>query len=111
MGIDEPGKHGCAVQIVVFGDYQDEGTQKLDKIQYSEALADVASNVSAYAADDSQGVNLASLTKHLSGFGTDLGIDDCAHRSVLPDHLPSLAPSSSPHPGLSGGRDPGASPG
>jgi predicted Zn-dependent peptidase len=42
-----------------------EGTQKLDKIAYSEALADVASNISAYAADDSQGVQLASLTKHV----------------------------------------------
>jgi zinc protease len=42
-----------------------EGTEKLDKIQYSEALADVASTINAYAADDSQGVGLASLTKHL----------------------------------------------
>jgi len=42
-----------------------EGTQKLDKIQYSEALADVASNISAYAGEDTQGVQLASLTKHL----------------------------------------------
>ncbi len=29
-----------------------EGTEKLDKIQYSEALADVASTISAYATDD-----------------------------------------------------------
>jgi len=42
-----------------------EGTQKLDKIAYSEALADVASNISSYASDDSQGVQLASLTKHV----------------------------------------------
>ena len=42
-----------------------EGTAKLDKIAYSEALADVASNINAYAADDSQGVQLASLTKHV----------------------------------------------
>ncbi len=42
-----------------------EGTQQLDKIQYSEALADVASQINAYAADDSQGVGLATLTKHL----------------------------------------------
>ena len=32
-----------------------EGTEKLDKIAYSEALADVASNIIAYAGDDSQG--------------------------------------------------------
>jgi zinc protease len=42
-----------------------EGTQKLDKIQYSEALADIASNINAYGAEDSQGVALSSLTKHL----------------------------------------------
>ena len=42
-----------------------EGTIALDKIQYSEALADVASSINAYASDDSQGVGLASLTKHL----------------------------------------------
>ena len=42
-----------------------EGTEKLDKIQYSEALADVASSINAYATDDSQGLGLASLTKHL----------------------------------------------
>ena len=42
-----------------------EGTEKLDKIQFSEALADVASSVNAYATDDSQGLGLASLTKHL----------------------------------------------
>jgi len=42
-----------------------EGTQKLDKIQYSEALADTASNISTYASDDSQGIQLASLTKHV----------------------------------------------
>jgi predicted Zn-dependent peptidase len=42
-----------------------EGTQQLDKIQYSEALADVASQINAYATDDSQGVGLATLTKHL----------------------------------------------
>jgi zinc protease len=42
-----------------------EGTTALDKIQYSEALADVASQINAYAADDSEGIGLATLTKHL----------------------------------------------
>ncbi len=42
-----------------------EGTEKLDKLQYAEALADVASSVSAYATDDSTGLTLGSLTKHL----------------------------------------------
>jgi len=42
-----------------------EGTVALDKIQYAEALADVASNISSYAGDDSQGLQLGSLSKHL----------------------------------------------
>lgn len=43
-----------------------EGTEKLDKIKYSEALADVASNISAYAGDDSIGITMSSLSKHLA---------------------------------------------
>ncbi len=43
-----------------------EGTVALDKIQYAEALADVASNISSYAGDDSQGLQLGSLSKHLA---------------------------------------------
>jgi zinc protease len=42
-----------------------EGTEKLDKIAYAEALADVASSINAYAGEDSQGVSLSTLTKHL----------------------------------------------
>lgn len=59
---DPKGKDGLAgvcTQLLT------EGTEKLDKIQYSEALADTASSINAYAADDSQGVSLSSLTKHL----------------------------------------------
>ncbi|MBV8755990.1 MAG: insulinase family protein [Deltaproteobacteria bacterium] len=59
---DPKGKDGLAgvcTQLLT------EGTDKLDKIQYSEALADIASSINAYAADDSQGVTLSSLTKHL----------------------------------------------
>jgi zinc protease len=59
---DPNGKDGLASLCMAM---LTEGTQKLDKIAYSEALADVASNISAYAADDSQGVQLASLTKHV----------------------------------------------
>ena len=62
-GIADPkGKDGLASICMAM---LTEGTDKLDKIAYSEALADVASNINAYAADDSQGVGLASLTKHL----------------------------------------------
>ncbi|MGE5187009.1 MAG: insulinase family protein [Acidobacteriota bacterium] len=59
---DPKGKEGLASVCMSM---LTEGTQKLDKIAYSEALADVASNISAYAADDSQGVGLSTLTKHL----------------------------------------------
>lgn len=59
---DPKGKTGLASMCMSM---LTEGTQKLDKIAYSEALADTASSISAYAGDDSQGVQLASLTKHL----------------------------------------------
>lgn len=59
---DPHGKEGLAS---VCGAMLTEGTQKLDKIQYSEALADTASSISAYAADDSQGLGMSTLTKHL----------------------------------------------
>jgi zinc protease len=41
-----------------------EGTTKLDKIQYAEALADVASNINGYAGDDTIGLSMSTLTKH-----------------------------------------------
>jgi zinc protease len=63
-GLTDPkGKDGLASMCMAM---LTEGTQKLDKIAYSEALADVASNINAYAADDSQGIQLSSLTKHLA---------------------------------------------
>jgi zinc protease len=60
---DPKGKDGLASMCMQM---LTEGTQKLDKIAYSEALADVASNINAYSTDDSQGVQLSSLTKHLA---------------------------------------------
>jgi len=60
---DARGKEGLASMCMSM---LTEGTEKLDKIAYSEALADVASNINAYATDDSQGVQLSSLTKHLA---------------------------------------------
>ena len=59
---DPKGKDGLAGVCMAM---LTEGTQKLDKIAYSEALADVASNISAYADSDSQGLVLSSLSKHL----------------------------------------------
>ena len=43
-----------------------EGTMALDKLQYAERLADTASNIGSYAADDSAGLTLSSLAKHLA---------------------------------------------
>lgn len=60
--VDPKGKDGAASLCMSL---LTEGTEKLDKIAYSEALADVASNISSYASEDSQGVQLASLSKHL----------------------------------------------
>ena len=59
---DPKGKEGLASICMAM---LTEGTEKLDKIQFAEALADVASNVSTYAADDSAGISLSSLGKHL----------------------------------------------
>ena len=60
--LDAKGKEGLASVCMSM---LTEGTEKLDKIQYAEALADIASNIGSYAADDSLGVTLSSLSKHL----------------------------------------------
>ncbi len=61
--IAEPkGKHGLASVCMSM---LTEGTEKLDKIQYAEALADIASSVTASASDDALSLSLGSLTKHL----------------------------------------------
>lgn len=59
---DPKGKEGLA--SVCMG-MLTEGTEQLDKLQYAEALADIASNVSSYASDDASGISLSSLSKHL----------------------------------------------
>lgn len=59
---DPKGKEGLAgvcMQLLT------EGTEKLDKIQYSEALADIASSVSASASDDAVHLSMSTLSKHL----------------------------------------------
>ena len=43
-------------------DLMSEGTRKLDKIAFREALADLASGVESYAGDETQGVSMRSLT-------------------------------------------------
>lgn len=57
---DPAGKVGLA--SVCMG-MMSEGTVKLEKIAFNEALADVASSVSSYASDDTQGVSMRTLTK------------------------------------------------
>jgi predicted Zn-dependent peptidase len=61
-GIADPdGKEGLASVCMAM---LTEGTERLDKIAFSEALADIASSVSAFAGDDTQGVAMNTLTKH-----------------------------------------------
>lgn len=43
-----------------------EGTERLEKIAYNEALADLASSVSSYASDDRQGVALNTLKRNFA---------------------------------------------
>lgn len=59
---DPPGKEGLgAVCMSLLTD----GTQKLDKIAYNEALADIAASLSSHASVDSQGISLATLLRHV----------------------------------------------
>jgi zinc protease len=60
--VDPKGKEGLASVCMTM---LTEGTEKLDKIAYAENLADTASNISGYATDDSVGLTLSSLSKHL----------------------------------------------
>jgi zinc protease len=60
--VDPKGKEGLASVCMTM---LTEGTEKLDKIAYAESLADTASSIGGYAGDDSVGVTLSSLSKHL----------------------------------------------
>jgi predicted Zn-dependent peptidase len=60
--VDPKGKEGLASVCMAM---LTEGTEKLDKIAYAESLADTASSISGYAAEDSVGLMLSSLSKHL----------------------------------------------
>ena len=60
--VDPPGKDGLAGVCMSM---LTEGTEKLDKIQYAEALADIASSINASASDDAVHLSLSSLSKHL----------------------------------------------
>jgi predicted Zn-dependent peptidase len=60
--VDPPGKEGLASICMAM---LTEGTEQLDKLAYAERLADTASSIGGYAADESIGVTLSSLRKHL----------------------------------------------
>ncbi|HEY0480522.1 MAG TPA: pitrilysin family protein [Kofleriaceae bacterium] len=61
--IDPPGKEGLASVCMAM---LTEGTEQLDKLAYAERLADTASSIGGYAGDDSVGLTLSSLGKHLA---------------------------------------------
>jgi zinc protease len=60
--VDPPGKEGLASLTMTM---LSEGTEQLDKLAYAERLADTASSIGGYATDDSVGLTLSSLRKHL----------------------------------------------
>jgi zinc protease len=61
--LDPVGKEGLASVCMAM---LTEGTEALDKLAYAERLADTASSIGGYAADDSVGLTLSCLTKHLA---------------------------------------------
>lgn len=61
--LDPAGKEGLASVCMAM---LTEGTEALDKLAYAERLADTASSIGGYAADDSVGLTLSCLTKHLA---------------------------------------------
>jgi len=65
---DPVGKEGLASVCMAM---LTEGTQRLDKIAYNEALADIASSIGSSAGDDNQSVSMGSLSKH---FDTTFGL-------------------------------------
>jgi predicted Zn-dependent peptidase len=60
--VDPKGKEGLASVCMAM---LTEGTEQLDKIAYAEALADTASSIGGFAGDETVGVSLSSLRKHL----------------------------------------------
>jgi zinc protease len=61
--LDPAGKEGLASVAMAM---LTEGTEALDKLAYAERLADTASSIGGYAADDSVGLTLSCLTRHLA---------------------------------------------
>jgi zinc protease len=81
--VDPKGKDGLAA---VCSGLVSEGTEKLDKIAFEEALADLASNVTSGATEEQHWVSLNSLKKNL-GPTLDLWADTLLRPGLRPDEL------------------------
>ena len=62
-GVDDPSRKRGMAQICA--ELMGEGTKRLDKIAFEEALADLGSHIDVSAGVDQITVRLATLTKHL----------------------------------------------
>jgi zinc protease len=80
--IDPPGKEGLASVCMAM---LTEGTEQLDKLAYAERLADTASSIGGYAGDDSVGLTLSSLARHLDATFALLADTLCAPGFRRPD--------------------------
>jgi zinc protease len=80
---DPTGKEGMATMCMGL---MSEGTEKLDKIAFNEALADIASSISSYATQDQQGVSMDTLTRHLDKT-LELWADTILHPGMRKDEL------------------------
>src|SRR3954466_9959704 len=60
--VDPRGKEGLASVCMAM---LTEGTEELDKLAYAERLAGTPPSLGGYASDDSVGLTLSSLTRHL----------------------------------------------
>jgi predicted Zn-dependent peptidase len=58
---DPKGKEGLASMCMSL---MTDGTKKLDKIAFNEALADTASSIRSYATAEQQGLNMSTLSKN-----------------------------------------------
>lgn len=86
--IDDPkGKEGLASLCVGL---MSEGTEKLDKIAFNEALADLASSVSSYASTEEQGLGLSSLSKNVDAT-LDLFTETLLSPGMRQDELDRMA--------------------
>jgi zinc protease len=81
--LDPKGKDGLAS---VCTSLMSEGTQKLDKLAFEEALADLASEVSSGAAVDRHQVSMSSLRKNLDAT-LDLWTDTLLRPGLRQDEL------------------------